>query len=260
MSRGILARISQGVYRATATPVTFESALWHAVLATGGVLVASTAAWLWELIAETGYPITVAVAHGRTVTAPPGVRVIRSDRLVQRATHRHGLPVSTRRSAAVEHLVSLSRLEATRFADRAIQCRWITSKDLEDRLGARLPGNSVVRQVLRTIVAGAEAESERQLQRLLHAADIAGWRANRPIRTAGGRVVRPDILFEEARLVIEADGFAYHSKGDRYQRDRTKQNALTLTGYTVLRFTWEDIHERPDFVMDQILAALELAA
>lgn len=45
------------------------------------------------------------------------------------------------------------------------------------------------------------------------------------------------------------DGRAWHSAGDRFQRDRTRQNALVAAGYTVLRFTWFDVTERPEYVI-----------
>lgn len=256
----MLVRVHSGVYRSAAAPATFEAALWVAVLATAGVLVGSTAAWLWGMLEDDQPRITVAVAHGRNVIAPPGVRVIRSDRLAAHFTRRHGLPTSNRRDAAVEHIASQPRPAATLFADRAVQCRWITAADLERRLDQRVPGNGVVRRVLRTLSSGAEAESERQLHRLLRDAGISGWRANVAIRIPSGGVVRPDVLFESLRLVIEVDGFRYHSKNARYQADRTKQNALVLLGYTVLRFTWEDIHQRPEYVIDQIVGALRCAA
>jgi very-short-patch-repair endonuclease len=39
-------------------------------------------------------------------------------------------------------------------------------------------------------------------------------------------------------VAVEIDGFAFHHAPDRFQRDRTRQNALVGLGWTVLRFTW----------------------
>lgn len=58
------------------------------------------------------------------------------------------------------------------------------------------------------------------------------------------------------RLVIEVDGYAYHSGDDRFQRDRTKQNALLAAGWRVLRFTWADLVDRPDTVLARITEIL----
>jgi very-short-patch-repair endonuclease len=123
-----------------------------------------------------------------------------------------------------------------------------------------VPGNRVIRHVLKTVVTGAEAESERRLHRLLHAARITGWAANHVVRVAGRAILRIDIAFVAERIAIEVDGFAYHSDRDRYQRDRSRQNQLVTSGWTVLRFTWEDITSRPEHVISVILSALDRAA
>ena len=44
--------------------------------------------------------------------------------------------------------------------------------------------------------------------------------------------------------------------GDRFQRDRTKSNELVRRGWTVLRFTWTDLVERPARVVATITATL----
>jgi very-short-patch-repair endonuclease len=60
------------------------------------------------------------------------------------------------------------------------------------------------------------------------------------------------VVFRELRLVIEVDGRAWHSAGDRFQRDRERQNRLVASGWTVLRFTWEDQMVRPQHVVSTI--------
>ncbi|MDQ6850843.1 MAG: hypothetical protein M3070_12965 [Actinomycetota bacterium] len=45
----------------------------------------------------------------------------------------------------------------------------------------------------------------------------------------------------QALLAIEVDGFAFQSTLDRFQRNRTRQNALTGLGWRVLRFAWSDL-------------------
>ena len=47
------------------------------------------------------------------------------------------------------------------------------------------------------------------------------------------------------RFDFEIDGRAFHSDADRFQRDRTRQNRLVGAGWTVLRFTWNDLRDRP---------------
>jgi len=41
-----------------------------------------------------------------------------------------------------------------------------------------------------------------------------------------------------------------------FERDRERQNVLTLQGWLVLRFTWEQITQRPGEVLAAVLAAV----
>ena len=66
--------------------------------------------------------------------------------------------------------------------------------------------------------------------------------------------------FPDARLAIEIDGWAWHTDVDRFRTDRHEGNALVAAGWTVLRFTWHDLTNRPDYVLAQIKAALLTAA
>lgn len=102
---------------------------------------------------------------------------------------------------------------------------------------------------------GTAAESERILVRLLREAGITGWTVNRR-RRVGGTLLLPDFTFEDARLIIEIDGWAFHSDPDRFGSDRTRQNILVTEGWTVLRFTWAQLTEHPDDVIRTIRRAL----
>ena len=63
------------------------------------------------------------------------------------------------------------------------------------------------------------------------------------------------------RLVaIEIDGWAFHSDADTFRKDRARQNAIVLAGWTVLRFTWHDLTVRPSEVVADIRAALAIRA
>lgn len=53
-----------------------------------------------------------------------------------------------------------------------------------------------------------------------------------------GRRFRIDIAFPEARLAIEVDGYQHHGRFlEAHRSDRQRQNAMTLVGWRILRFT-----------------------
>ena len=46
---------------------------------------------------------------------------------------------------------------------------------------------------------------------------------------------------------------------DRFRADRSKGNALVRAGWKLLRFTWHDLINRPEYVVAEIRAALLVA-
>ncbi|MGC3953929.1 MAG: DUF559 domain-containing protein [Propionicimonas sp.] len=101
--------------------------------------------------------------------------------------------------------------------------------------------------------------AERLLQKILREADITGWVANRAIRINGQRY-HPDILFPEHRLVVEFDGYAEHSKRRQFQTDHDRRNVFSLGRHWMLSFTWEDITERPEYVVRTVRTMLAVLA
>ncbi len=57
--------------------------------------------------------------------------------------------------------------------------------------------------------------------------------------------VEVDAVWHDARIAVELDGWAHHRDRDTFQRDRSKGNTLTEAGWTLLRFTHDDVVRRP---------------
>jgi len=92
---------------------------------------------------------------------------------------------------------------------------------------------------------------------LLRRVPGVGWRANYPILHDGQVIAEADFAAPELKLCIEIDGRAYHSDRATFENDRARQNALVLAGWTVLRFTWEQITAQPDEVVRQVMLAVK---
>ena len=57
-----------------------------------------------------------------------------------------------------------------------------------------------------------------------------------------GRRLRGDIVFPEAWLCVEVDGWQFHGRRlADFKRDRTRQNLLTIAGWRLLRIPAGDI-------------------
>jgi very-short-patch-repair endonuclease len=249
----------RGVYRVAGSPETADRPAWAAVLGTDSPLSYLSAARWWELpVPDDGW-LHITRFDRRRIAWPPGVRVHRVALEPAATTRRRGLLVTTRDETMLDCLGWLPLGQARVLADRANQQGWLSPAAIAGRLDGQPGrwGNRQLRQVLKDWGDRAAAESERRLHRLLRGAAISGWVANLTV-VLGGRRFEIDVAFPELRLAIEVDGYAYHSGDERFQRDRTKQNALIAAGWRILRFTWADLTERPDYVLaaiGQLLAA-----
>jgi very-short-patch-repair endonuclease len=195
--------------------------------------------------------VHVVVPHARRVVAPAGVLVHRQVTPTLQVQHKSGWPLTSRRSTVLDLLATLPFGQASRLADRAVQRGWLDAGDCERRLRSqpRRPGNGQLRRLAATFGDGAAADSERVLHRLLRSAGITGWSANHEVWSQGELVAVIDVALPARRIAIEVDGMAYHVDVDRFRRDRSRQNALVALGWTVLRFTWADLTERPGYVI-----------
>ena len=245
--RGQLERLRRGVFVAAAAPVSYEAALWAAVLGTGGTLGFGTGAHLWGYTEQAGREIDVIVGLDRGHRPVAGLRLHRVQLAPDSRQVRHGLPVTSRTCTLLDHLGRLRPDDALSLADRAFSRSWLTRRDLELRL-RRHPGrsgNALLGKILHITADGAAARSERLLHAILRGAGIDGWVANHDVWVDGDLVAVIDVAFPEFCVAIEVDGMAFHVDPERFQRDRTRQNVLTNLGWSVLRFTWADLVDRP---------------
>lgn len=68
-----------------------------------------------------------------------------------------------------------------------------------------------------------------------------------------------DFLWRKHRVIVELDGFATHSTRRAFQYDRRRDQLLTLAGWQVIRFTWDEVTNEPGHVID-VMRKLVLAA
>jgi very-short-patch-repair endonuclease len=143
--------------------------------------------------------------------------------------------------------------------DRVLLSRQARLDDLWQALERCAHRRGVRASKRRLIESRAEpwSKAERILHRHLRAAGIRGWRANGEV-WINDRQYFPDVGFFALKLAVEVDGRIHLYDPETFQKDRQRQNAFVLAGWTVLRFTWQDITERPDIVIAQIRAALAM--
>lgn len=172
-----------------------------------------------------------------------------------------GLRFVSAREALVDCLTVLPALEGANLLDAALQKRYVRSdivaRDLSARLGRGRRNAAGLRALLARASSGSRSEAEQRMSRLLRRSGVGPWVPNFPLRDADGRVLAEiDFAHVGLRIAIEVDGRAFHSDRTSFERDRWRQNVLTVGGWLVLRFTWEQITQRPHEVIAIIQAAI----
>ena len=71
-----------------------------------------------------------------------------------------------------------------------------------------------------------------------------------------GRLVRSGRLHPRHPGVFELDGEAAQSSAAQLQADAARQAALEAMGYLVMRFSWDEVHRRPERVAAEVRSAM----
>ena len=232
------------------TPAVLDRAAQMSV--PGSTLAGPAALRTWKIIVPDERPHLYVGRHGGSRI--PGVRLLYETPDPHDVFLYQGLPATKLAASVVDCLRLLPESAAMSLVDRALQRGWLSLDELILRAGARVgrPGAPRLVRLVRLTNCGARAESERVLLSLLRRGGVTGGQANIEIRYSRGVIGVADVAFKAARLVVELDGWAFHTTPERFQRDRERQNRLVAAGWTVLRFTWRDLIERPDYVMASV--------
>jgi very-short-patch-repair endonuclease len=65
-----------------------------------------------------------------------------------------------------------------------------------------------------------------------------------------------DFVWRRERLVVEVDGYAYHSSREGMRRDRRRDRELTARGWRPVRFTFEEVAFDPAQVSAEVASLL----
>jgi very-short-patch-repair endonuclease len=169
-----------------------------------------------------------------------------------------GLLTTTKSRTAFDCLRILSFTEALNLwawlSTRGVANNADLTHELETRSGWR--GTPQLRKLAQIIKDGAVSGAEFTLQEILRTAKITGWSFGAKVFDRTGLIGVVDVLFAAKLVVIEVDGYTAHSSREAFVRDRRRQNRLQAAGFFVLRFTWDDLQDRPGAVVAEIRTAL----
>ncbi|HUF70662.1 MAG TPA: type IV toxin-antitoxin system AbiEi family antitoxin domain-containing protein [Longimicrobiales bacterium] len=260
LGKGRLRRIHRGVHRVG--PV--ESPHAHAMaacLACGpaAAICHPTASGLWQLVDVRERSSLICVIDPVGNRDRPGIRIRRVATLrADDVTRLESIPITTPARTLLDLSASSGRRQTERALAEAL-ARRLTSLDeirtlLEHHAGR--PGT----RMLRTLLAGGQpvltrSEAEERFLTLVRSAKLDPPEVN--VRIAGHEV---DFLWRRHRLVVEIDGWAFHSSSESFESDRRRDAVLVAAGLRVVRITWRQLMSERAPVLARLAQALAAAA
>jgi len=211
---------------------------------------------LWELgLLGAGLPDVL--VPGRRAPDHPLIRGHRTDHLPpEDITVHRGIPVTSPLRTLLD-MAAVLDYTALRRAVREAQVRNLVDfGELARRL--RGPGPRRGRTQLARIVATGPAPTRSVLEDvvldLLLGAGFTHPDVNVPMWIEGRRVI-PDFRWPEQRLILEADGAAYHDNPLAREDNAERQALLEAAGERVIRVTWEQAVARAAQTRRRVAAA-----
>ena len=261
VAAGVWSRVLPAVFRLGGAARTHAQRLQAAALWAGddGVLSHGAAAVVWGFDVFREAPPELTMTCDRRLDGV--LRVHRVDSLARaEIVTRRGLRITSMTRTLLD-VAAAGDDRATRAClNEALRRRWLTVETLRrlvaDAQGAR--GVEVLRELLHEL-EGGDGPTESQLEDAVVEALI--WEGlPRPRRQCAvvvdGRVRRLDFQFAGTPVVLEADGFAWHSTSRSFEEDRARHNALTARGFIVICWTWAALHQHPERLARQLREVL----
>jgi very-short-patch-repair endonuclease len=258
---GRLHRIHRRVYAVGRPDLTDRGRWMAAVLAYGNEAALShRAAAAHRGLRPSASPKIDVTVPRRSVRSRPGIHVHASETLRREdVTAFEGIPCTT----VARTLLDLADVLNPRGVERAVEqaevLRLFDLQAVEDVL-ARATGRRGA-GVLRAAIGNASdngvtaSELEEAFLELCRGASLPQPAVNAWL-TLDDRAIKADFLWRTEHLIVETDGRASHGTPQAFERDRRRDQLLTLAGFKILRFTWRQVRTEPDAVAGTIGALL----
>jgi very-short-patch-repair endonuclease len=263
LERGRLTSIHRGVYAVAHLALSPLATQLAAVLACGEAAFLShhSAAAVWGFEPSPEGEAEVTMVGRDAARRRAGIRVHRVAAVDRRDVRRHhNVPITSPARTLLDIAPDLSDRELERAFDDGLVRRMFTRQAAITLLarsphrpaGARLAKLARVRDRASTVTRSDAEECFLALVRKARLPEPA-------VNVRVGRYIA-DFLWREQRLIVEVDGYAFHSSRRSFERDHERDLVLKAAGFDVLRFTRRQIVEEPELVIARLAQALSTRA
>jgi Transcriptional regulator, AbiEi antitoxin/Protein of unknown function (DUF559) len=255
---GQLIPVYAGVYAVGHIPLGQEARAHAAVLACGdgAVLSHASAAALWKYVKRWPRHCEVIAIWDRR---RQGIKVHRAKTLTRRdITRQLGVPVTSPARTVLDMTARLKTDAALRrFVNDARLTRTFRLSDLDELL-VRHPRHPSTSRLMPFVQArGGPTRSEFEDRFTAFAREYGLPTPVTNTRLLGFEI---DALFPEHRLIVELDGWDFHSDRGSFESDRDRDAELLAAGYQTIRITWERLKSQPAREAARLRAILERLA
>ena len=171
---------------------------------------------------------------------------------------RNGRPVTDVARALFDSGAVVPKRLVSSMVGEAIRHKLTTRKVLLGRLVEHGgPGRRGCRALAEALVDRSpeldksDSVLEEIMYRTVWSGDLPRPHVQYPLRI-DGRNLRLDFAYPEIKFDIESDGRRTHEGDDAFENDRERDARLVAHGWVVARFTWKQLHEEPDWVVETI--------
>ena len=258
LQSGVLHSIHRGVYAVGHRALVPGAVELAAALACGRDAVVShaDAAHLYELLPYPARrtPVNITVPR-ESCPARPGIKAHRTRAFgLGEIGTLDGIPI-TSPARTILDLAAENPQQLERALAEAQARRLVTDSDLS-RLLARYPGRPGSRALRRLLAGPGEAlrtrsEAERRFLALVRRARLPAPESN--VRLGDWEV---DFLWRDRGLIVEVDGYRFHSSARAFERDRAKEAAIRGMGLELIRVSWRQLTTEPEATAASVARAL----
>lgn len=210
-----------------------------------GVLSHFSAATAWGMVEWDGRLPEVTVLRSRT-PRHPNLRAHRTACLDERDVRWwNGMPITSPARTIIDVAAQLRERRLRRAVRQAQSLRLVSLEELAGALRRyrRRPGVRRLARIIATGPAPTRSILEDVVLEMMLDGGLEHPQVNAPL-VIDGRTVIPDFRWPRQRLVVEADGAAWHAHKLAREEDAERQALLEAHGERVVRVTWDQVVTR----------------
>ena len=263
--RGLISRLGPRSFAIAGSPPTFARALAAGVADLGGfgIVAGRAGAQLYGLDGFSGDGAEFLLPRSRRDYSTSGL-ICSTSRPIGKGdvVWVNGFRCLTAERLIIESpLFRFSRAETENAIDSSIRLRLVAEQRLRTRVvREHCSGVNGSRMLLDAMVdTGGESRLERWFLRVVRQAGIPRPMLQKAYRDGTRTIARVDAYFPGG-VVVELAGHGTHASRRQRQIDAQRHTELTLRGLRVVTFTYEDVRDRPMWVIARLREVLALAA